>query len=137
MGNSGAKRSKLASVKGATFLAAGSILLVPAFTTGIECWRFIHSAQVANGLVIALNSGGSHPQVRFTDSSGRVIEYPQGGFIFGYHVGDRVKVFYRPEHPELEHSVDSFGALWSFPASLLLLAAVVIAIVFQLIRHRI
>ncbi|MET3674596.1 MULTISPECIES: DUF3592 domain-containing protein [unclassified Pseudomonas] len=78
---------------------------------------FVAQAQRAQGNVSALNAGGSHPQIDFTDTTGNVISYPESGLIFGYAVGDQVGVLYRPEAPTATAIIDDRGALWG--ASLL------------------
>ncbi|WP_323048561.1 DUF3592 domain-containing protein [Paraburkholderia sp.] len=56
--------------------------------------RFLDSAVAVPGRVVALNAGGSHPQIEFTNKTGERISYPQGGWIAGYKVGDKVTVLY-------------------------------------------
>lgn len=72
--------------------------------------QFLDAALKARGVVVALNAGGSHPQVEFTNIKGEQISYPQGGFIFGYRVGDKVTVFYLDNSPNPQ--ADRFGAVW-------------------------
>ncbi|XAY13999.1 DUF3592 domain-containing protein [Metapseudomonas otitidis] len=85
---------------------------------------FLQSALVADGAVVALNAGGSHPEIAFTDSTGARVSYPQGGLIFGYQVGQPVKVHYQANDPTGSAVVDDFGALWGTAALLGVLGAV-------------
>lgn len=78
---------------------------------------FVVHAQRARGNVSAVNAGGSHPQIDFKDATGRVISSPETGLMFGYAIGDRVNVLYRPEAPATTALIDDRGALWG--ASLL------------------
>jgi hypothetical protein len=78
---------------------------------------FLAQAQRAEGLVSALNAGGSHPQIDFSDATGKAVSYPEGGFIFGYAVGDSVAVLYRTDAPSSSAIIEDRGALWG--ASLL------------------
>lgn len=78
---------------------------------------FLAHAQRVEGYVSALNAGGSHPQINFTDATGEAVSYPEGGLIFGYAVGDSVTVFYRAEAPSSTAIIEDRGALWG--ASLL------------------
>jgi len=78
---------------------------------------FLAQAQRAEGHVSALNAGGSHPQIDFTDAAGKTVSYPESGFIFGYAVGDSVTVFYRADAPSSTAIIEDRGALWG--ASLL------------------
>ena len=79
---------------------------------------FLAQAQRAEGHVSALNAGGSNPQIDFIDAAtGQAISYPESGFIFGYAVGDAVKVLYRTEAPSRTAIIKDNGALWG--ASLL------------------
>lgn len=75
---------------------------------------FLAHAHRAEGHVSALNAGGNHPQIDFTDANGKTFSYPQNGFISGYEVGDRVTVLYRPEDPYVSAIIDSPGALWAW-----------------------
>ncbi|WP_248802838.1 DUF3592 domain-containing protein [Pseudomonas sp. MWU13-2100] len=87
---------------------------------------FLALAQRAEGHVSALNAGGSHPQIDFTDATGKAVSYPESGFIFGYAVGDSVTVLYRADAPSSTAIIEDHGALWG--ASLL---AGLFAIVFS------
>ncbi|KAA8712340.1 DUF3592 domain-containing protein [Pseudomonas cannabina] len=107
------------------FIPLGLCLLYITFRLVDDRLGFLAQAQRAEGHVSALNSGGSHPQIDFTDATGSVISYPESGFIFGYAVGDPVAVFYRAEAPSRTAIIEDNGALWG--ASLL---AGLFAIVF-------
>ena len=85
---------------------------------------FIRSSATAEGMVIELNAGGSHPQIEFTTAAGERISYPQGGFIFGYRPGDRVRVCYLPTDPRGTASIDTIGALWFSPLLLTIISGV-------------
>ena len=102
------------------FSVIGAGLLAAALTTGWTQWQFVRRAETGAGSVVRLNAGGSHPQIRFTTGTGEIREYPQGGMIFGYEVGEAVKVLYDPGNPR-DAVVDNFGAVWSTPGFLLLL----------------
>lgn len=67
---------------------------------------------------MALNAGGSHPQIRFVTADGTAVSYPQGGLIFGYRPGDRVQVLFHPADPAGTATLDAVGSLW-FTALLL------------------
>lgn len=99
--------------KSALFLALGLLLLTAALYFGYDTHTFIAEARRAEGQVVALNAGGSHPQIAFTDTHGQRHDYPQGGLIFGYEVGDAVLVLYRSEAPTASARLDAFGALWA------------------------
>ncbi|MCD5971174.1 DUF3592 domain-containing protein [Pseudomonas quasicaspiana] len=88
---------------------------------------FLAQAQRAQGHVSALNSGGSHPQIDFTDATGKAVSYPESGFIFGYAVGDSVTVFYNAEAPSSTAIIEDQGALWGASLFSGLLAIVFIA----------
>ena len=103
------------------FGAVGGALMIGAFLAAIDVHRFVSSAQAAPGRVVALNAGGSHPQIRFTTARGEIVEYPQGGLIFGYAIGREVSVLYDPLQPERSPSLDSWGALWFGPLVLAIL----------------
>jgi hypothetical protein len=79
---------------------------------------FVKSATASEGVVVRLNAGGSHPEIEFTTAAGRKVSYPQGGFIFGYRPGQKVRVLYLADAPAQTASVDAFGALWFVPVLL-------------------
>ncbi|MGS7252940.1 DUF3592 domain-containing protein [Pseudomonas sp. SK] len=99
------------------FLPLGLCLLYLTLWLVDDRLGFLAQAQRAQGTVSALNAGGSHPQIDFTDATGKVTSYPESGLIFGYAVGDQVGVLYRPEAPAASAIIDDRGALWG--ASLL------------------
>jgi hypothetical protein len=106
-------------VKAIVFLMVGSGLLVAAVVTGLAIRGFVGRATPASGVVSRLNAGGSHPEIEFTTASGETISYPQGGLIFGYRPGQKVRVLYGQENPRGTARVDAFGALWFAPLMLL------------------
>ncbi len=97
---------------GFLFILIGVGLIITAITIGFTTYKFIHDSTTANGIVVRLNAGGSHPQIEFTLVSGQKISYPQGGLIFGYKPGDHLRVLYNPNNPMQTACIDSFGALW-------------------------
>lgn len=111
-------------LKGGLFAVAGLVLLTATVVQTSSRVDFLKSALQAEGNVVALNAGGSHPEIAFTDDSGARISYPQGGWIYGYQVGMPVKVYYRPEAPATSAVIDDFGALWGTSVFLGLLGSV-------------
>jgi hypothetical protein len=112
---------KVKFLTGALFILMGVGLVVLAIKLGIAKRQFLRDASTADGLVVRLNAGGSHPQIEFTTTSGQSVSYPQGGLIFGNRIGDRVRVLYNSGDPIKTACVDSFGALWFAPIFLLAL----------------
>lgn len=113
------------------FLIIGLVVIISASLWGIFVYQFISQAAAVQGEVIKLNSGGSHPQIRFTTQEGKEIEYPQNGLIFGYEVGDKVGVLYDQRNPK-NASVNTFGALWGFPILILTLGLIFVIVgIFQ------
>jgi hypothetical protein len=108
----------MALVKAIVFLVVGGGMLVAAVVTGIATNGFVGRAASAPGEVSRLNAGGSHPEIVFTAASGEKISYPQGGLIFGYRPGQKVRVLYSQEDPKGTARVDAFGALWFVPLML-------------------
>ena len=108
----------MALVKAIVFLVVGGGMLVAAVVTGIATNGFVGRAASAPGEVSRLNAGGSHPEIVFTAASGEKISYPQGGLIFGYRPGQKVRVLYSQEDPKGPARVDAFGALWFVPLML-------------------
>ena len=103
-------RSEL--LQGLLIAFIGVILLAIAGYLASERYVFLSQAQSAPGVVSALNAGGSHPQVDFTDGAGAQVSYPQGGMIYGYQSGQSLQVFYRSESPSTTAVIDDLGALW-------------------------
>jgi hypothetical protein len=110
---------------GVLFPSLGICLLFAALFIGLAKLGFINASSTAPGTVVRLNAGGSHPEISFTTSSGEVIEYPQGGWIFGYQVGDIVTVLYDPQNPH-EACIDNTSALWFAPFILSVISTVFI-----------
>ena len=114
-------------VGGSALVCVGLLLL------GLAAWRasatrsFVRTAAEAEGTVVALNAGGSHPQIRFATPDGQVVSYPQGGLIFGFRSGDTVRVLFDSANPTGTASIDSFGALWFAPLLLCSLGVLFVA----------
>ncbi len=110
MNNStGARKLKLL-----LFTLIGVIMILGSVIWILMNYQFASRANSATGTVVGLNAGGSHPQIRFTATNGKVVEFSQSGLIFGYKIGDEVEVLYDPETPQ-KASLNTFGALWGFP----------------------
>ena len=99
-------------LKSIVFLMVGVILLMVVALMMISTRNFLQEAVTAPGQVVALPSGGSHPQIEFVTRDGQRISYSQDGWIFGFKVGDKVTVLYRPEEPFHTATIDQFGAVW-------------------------
>jgi hypothetical protein len=112
-------------IRALVFVPLGLFLLYITFCQVNDRLDFLAQAQRAQGHVSALNAGGSHPQIDFTDATGHAVSYAESGLIFGYSVGDAVTVFYRTEASEKTAIIGDRGALWG--TSLL---ASVFAVVF-------
>jgi hypothetical protein len=95
--------------------AVGVVLLWISIQLAHSRREFLRDAVGVPGVVSQLNAGGSHPQISFTTRDGRRVSVPQGGFIFGFHTGDAVRVLYRAGNPEGTACVDRAGALWFAP----------------------
>lgn len=117
----------LKQIRRMLFGIVGILILGGAVIWGISNWLFINRAETAQGSVTKLNAGGSHPEITFTTNDGKTIEYPQGGLIFGYHVGDEVIVYYDRENPQ-NCVINSSGALWGFPALVFVLGLVFVGV---------
>ncbi len=100
---------------GVLLAIVGSGLLLGGIIAGLVKRGFVRDASRADGTVVSLLAGGSHPDIEFTTSSGQKISYAQGGWIFGYRPGDRVRVLYDPLNPAGTACLESIGALWFAP----------------------
>lgn len=94
------------------FVLVGIALLAFAARDAFQTRAFIANAASAEGVVTGLNAGGSHPEIRFMTSHGQTVSFPQGGFIFGFRAGDRVRVLYDPKDPAGSATLVNPGALW-------------------------
>ena len=99
-------------LKGGLFAVVGLGVMCGAGAGAVSTHNFVRSAAHAPGIVTRLNAGGSHPEIRFTAALGRIVSYPQGGMISGYHPGERVSVLYDPRDPSDSPCLDAFGTLW-------------------------
>ncbi len=95
------------------FIVVGLLVCIGVLLWGVKTYRFVSRATTAQGMVTALDAGGSHPKIKFSDAKGEDIEYSQNGLIFGYQVGDQPTVLYDARNPR-EACVNTFGALWGF-----------------------
>lgn len=102
-------------LRGMLILIVGTGMLATTAWLVLEQEHFLKVAQRAPGEVVALNAGGSHPQIRFSAPDGQSISYPQGGLIFGYREGMAVQVLFDPAEPRRSATIDDFGAVWSAP----------------------
>lgn len=103
---------------GVTFILLGLVLLGFGARSALGIRDFVRHAARADGEVIGLNAGGSHPQIQFVTPDSRVVSFPQGGLIFGYRQGDRVQVLFDPAEPAATATIATPGSLW-FPALVL------------------
>lgn len=102
-------------LRGWLFVAVGAVLLGTCSVTALGTNRFLREAEVAEGRVVRLNAGPSHPEVAFTTRAGDDVSFPQGGWISGFGPGQRVRVLYLPEDPRRTACIDQLGALWAVP----------------------
>jgi hypothetical protein len=116
-------RKRVIFMRKTIFALAGIGLLALAIWSTVMTANFRFHAKATEGTVMRLNAGGSHPQIEFTTGEGQKVSYPQGGLIFGYHPGDRVRVLYLAAEPDKAACLDVFGALWFAPMLLAFLGA--------------
>lgn len=93
----------------------GLALLLAALVTGLSTERFIHTASHADGAVVALSAGGSHPRVSFRTADGRAALFSGGGLIFGYRVGQPASALRRANAPARTAILAAWGSLWFAP----------------------
>ena len=98
--------------------AVGLALLVGAVVSALSTRRFIAAASRAEGEVIALSAGGSHPRLRFTTADGQVVTFSGNGLVFGYRVGDHAPVLYLRDRADTTASLAARGSLWFLPIML-------------------
>jgi hypothetical protein len=93
----------------------GIAFLVASTLTALNTREFVRSSIVVPGHVVALNAGGSHPEIAFVTRTGQRISYPEGGFILGMKVGDLVQVRYDENAPLASATLDKVGTVWFAP----------------------
>ncbi len=111
------------SDKSMIFVIIGILIICGVALWSYFNWQFIRHAEIAKGTVTRLAHGGSHPEIQFTTKEGKVIEYTQGGVIFGYKKGEKVQVYYLPKSPNI-CDINTFGSLWGFPIALFTLGVI-------------
>lgn len=101
----------MAWLKAGVFAVVALVMAAGAVWTGVGRAEFVKHAARAPGVIRNLNAGSAHPEVAFT-VAGLTLTFPQGGWLFGYNVGDEVTVLYDPENPRMTATIDNAGALW-------------------------
>lgn len=99
-------------LRGFLLLVVGLSALSLAGWLALEKGRFLDAALRVPGEVVALNAGGSHPEIRFHGPDGEAISYPEGGLIWGYREGMQVEVLYDPADPRRSAVINDRGAIW-------------------------
>jgi hypothetical protein len=113
--------------------------LIALFSSVEYTKAFLDAAVEIPGRIVALNAGGSHPQVEFTTRRGENISYAQGGWIGGYKVGDKVRVLYLEDSPRTSATIKRIGAIWAWTIVLIpILIMIPLTLVWDLFRkpHR-
>ncbi|WP_241012856.1 MULTISPECIES: DUF3592 domain-containing protein [Burkholderia] len=103
------------AMKAVFFCLLGVALLAGMAYSIVDTRAFLRKSEVANGEVVALNAGSSHPEIAFVTSVGEHISYAQGGLVFGMKVGDAVQVRYLASSPKTSATLDRFLAIWTVP----------------------
>lgn len=101
------------------FAAVGLGMLLGALIWYRSTSTFIQEAVIAEGTVVKLvpvRSDGSttyRPTVRFTAAAGQVVEFSSSSSSRppAYAVGEKVKVYYRPQEPR-DAKISGFFSLW-------------------------
>ncbi len=101
------------------FGIVGIVLLLAAVATALSIRSFVAGAAQADGVVVALASGGSHPRLRFTAADGTAVTFSGNGLIFGYAVGQHAAVLYSAASPQTSATLQTPGSLWFAPILLL------------------
>ena len=99
---------------GKILVIIGSGVFVLAVAVTAKTRAFVHNAERAEGVVVGLLAGGSHPQIKFATASQQIITYAQGGLIWGYRPGDHVTILYLSHNPKQTACINTFGALWFY-----------------------
>lgn len=75
---------------------------------------FVKTSSFAEGIAIESGFGPSHPDIRFTTSTGQIITFAQSGAV-EIPGGAHVRVLYDPLNPEETACTDSFGSIYFMP----------------------
>lgn len=128
------------------FLGVGPFLLLLALISVVRTEAFIHSSIPAEGKVVELrrvHGGGSRggwyfaPVFEFTAQDGQTYMHVSGTSTNPpqFKVGDHVKVFYAPGHPELAR-INTPGQLFLFPMVATAIGGAMTALSVALLRRR-
>ena len=101
------------TTKDALILIIGIVLLITGSALAVSRRQFVREAITANGIVVELKFGTSHPKIEFTLPNNERIAYYQGGLITGYKVGDKLHVLYLESDPRGTACIDTLGAIWA------------------------
>ena len=63
------------------FGTVGLMIVLGVLAWSLDTYQFVKGSTSTEGTVVALNAGGSHPQIKFTTADGKEIEYAQNGLI--------------------------------------------------------
>ncbi len=120
------------SIIGLVFSIVGLPFLVISIFVGVANYKFIHTADRAQGKVVELissqDSEGSRtyrPKVSFQSTNGESHEYisSSGTNPPAHKVGDKVTLYYENSNPD-NAKIDSFMDLWFLPAIMGLLGVI-------------
>ena len=95
--------------------AIGIVLIIASVISALSIRRFVASATPAEGRVVALVTGGSHPRIRFAATDGTTVTFAGNGLIFGYTIGQEAAVLYNPINPQTTATLQAPGSLWFTP----------------------
>ena len=108
-------------------------MLIIGSALAISRWQFVREASSANGIVVELKFGTSHPKIEFTLPNNEQVTYYQGGLIAGYKIGDKVHVLYLESDPRGTACIDTPGAIQAGSIIIVIISFFLIAV--SLIQH--
>jgi hypothetical protein len=98
--------------------------------------ELVRTGQRAQGSVVMLAAGTSHPRVEFEDPSGHKVEFAGNGFV-SHRAGERVVVLFDVRDPSGTAILDESGALWFFDVLSALLGILMIGMGLYSMRRRV
>jgi hypothetical protein len=123
-------------------VAVGPFLLLLAATSVARTEMFIHHSIAVDGKIVDMrrlrgNRGSIYaPVFEFSaeDQKLYIVSSRTGTNPPHFKIGDRVKVLYRPGHPESAR-IDSFSQLFLFPTAASVLGGALTVVTVLLVRH--
>ena len=130
------RKDRVAVFRGLILALTGLVIAAFVAVSVLGTRELVQTGQRAQGRVVELAAGTSHPTIEFEDTAGRTIQFAGNGFV-SHQRGDKVRVLFDERDPDTSAVLDEPGALWFFDAATGLLGAAMIALgIFSATRRK-